>query len=142
MSGPSGRQQLLFTERRQAHGWLVAHLSSAAIGTVTWAYLAAIVLGIWPDAPVVPAVFALLAIGLLGALLWGRRVSGGSPPAPSRGAGDGRPRRLRRERLLAEEAARQVGWSPALVVWIYRVLMAVGVGLMVLTVVVWLSQLG
>lgn len=142
MSEPSERQQLLFAEQRAAHGWLVAHLSSAAIGTVTWAYLAAIVLGIWADTLVFPTVFALLAFGLLGALLWGRRASRGSPPAASRGAGEGRPGRLRWERLLTEEAARQVGWSPALVVWVYRVVMTVGIGLMVLTVVVWLSQLG
>lgn len=142
MREPSGKRRVLFADRQQARGWLVGQLSTAAIGVVTWAYLAMRVLDIGADAVVTSTAFAVLALGFLGATIWGRRASSGSRPSRSTGSDDGRPGRLRWERLLTEEAARQVGWSPALVVWVYRALMTVGIGLMVLTAVAWLSQLG
>lgn len=140
--GAATEQDMRFADQRRAQGWLVAHLSAGAIGVVTWAYLATLVLVGGAERVVPSLVFAALALALLGTMLWGRRTSGGAHGEHVGGAGEGYRGRLERERRRTEAAARAVGWSPAAVVWSNRLLITVGVALMVATVAGWLAQRG
>ncbi len=123
----------MFSDRREASGWLTARWATAGIGVVVWAWLAALAADV--DTPATAAA-AVLSVALFLVLLWGRRASADVRPTDVEAVGHRSAGRWRRERRAVERAADRLGWSPALAVAVDRTLLAAGLALLLLAAAV------
>jgi hypothetical protein len=129
-----------FAERRQARGWVTWQWAVMLITIVVWIRLI-LNLTLDPDPGAVAGAFQLLLLlGILGFGVWGYRASAGAQKgiataAQARGLGW-----WERDRFAMAQAARRLGWSPAVTVWVSRGLMVLAGSLMVLTALLFFTR--
>lgn len=118
----------VFTEPREAIGWLASLWAGSLIPVVVWPWL--LLQGQLFDAPTtwMPAASTIVILCMGGINVWGYWVSSEARPRLKQATRHGRLPWWQRERFASEHAAERLGWAPRPIVWMTRALMLLASG--------------